>query len=117
MEIERAERSGKEGLMDKFTKDFFRAAAIRMIRTGAQVILSMIAVGMTLTDVDWLNVLSVTVMAMIVSFLTSVVTDLPETKIDGTATIDNIFMETDDSKIKPGDTIRLKVTEDGHADA
>lgn len=103
--------------MDKFTKDFFKAAAIRAIRTGAQVMLSMIAVGMALTDVDWLKVLSVTIMAMIVSVLTSIVTDLPEAKIDGTATIDSIFMETEDSKIKPGDTIRLKVTEDGHADA
>ena len=97
--------------MSKFTKDFFKAAAIRAIRTGAQVMLSMIAVGMALTDVDWLNVLSVTVMAMIVSVLTSIVTDLPEAKIDGTATIDNILYEND-AQIKPGDTIRLKVTEE-----
>jgi hypothetical protein len=97
--------------MSKFTADFFKAAAIRAIRTGAQVALSMIAVGMTLTEVDWLNVLSVVAMAMIVSILTSIVTDLPEAKIDGTATIDSIMYEND-VNIKPGDTIRLRVTDE-----
>lgn len=98
--------------MSKFTKDFFKAAAIRAIRTGAQVALSMITVGMALTDVDWISILSVCAVAMIVSILTSIVTDLPETKIDGTATIDSIMYEND-LKIKPGDTIRLKVKDEG----
>lgn len=98
--------------MDKFTKDFVKAAALRAIRTGAQTLLAMLTVGMSLTDIDWPKALSVTAVAMIISILTSIVTGLPESKIDGTATIDNIFMETEDSKIKPGDTIRLKVTEE-----
>lgn len=97
--------------MSKFTTDFFKAAAIRAIRTGAQVMLSMLAVDMAITDVDWLHVLSVTIMAMLISILTSLVTDLPESKIDGTATIDNIMYEND-LAIKPGDIIRLKVKEE-----
>lgn len=62
----------------RFTLDWFKAAGIRMLRTMAQVALGMITVGMTLTEIDWMNVLSVSAVAAIYSFLTSVITDLPE---------------------------------------
>lgn len=102
--------------MDKFTKEFFKAAVIRAIRTGAQVALSMLAVGMTLTEVDWLNLLSVTVMAMIVSMLTAIATGLPETKIDGTMMIDEIYYEDANNTFHPGDTVRLKVEKEEGVD-
>lgn len=62
----------------KFTLEWFKAAGIRMLRTMAQVALGMITVGMTLSEIDWINVLSVSAVAAIYSFLTSVITDLPE---------------------------------------
>lgn len=60
------------------TKKFVRAAGIRAIRTGAQTMLSFIAVGMAATDINWPTALSVTGVAMLASCLTSIVTGLPE---------------------------------------
>lgn len=71
----------------KFTLEWFKAAAIRMIRTAAQVALGMLTVGMTVKEVDWLNILSVSLVAAVYSLLTSIITDLPETGNDGTVTI------------------------------
>lgn len=62
----------------RFTLEWFKAAGIRMLRTMAQVALGMITVGMTLSEIDWMNVLSVSAVAAIYSFLTSIITDLPE---------------------------------------
>ena len=71
----------------KFTLDWFKAAGIRMIRTAAQVALAMLSIGMTVSEVDWLNILSVSLVAAVYSLLTSIVTDLPETGSDGVVTI------------------------------
>lgn len=59
-------------------KDFWRAAAIRAIRTVAQAALAMIPAAATLADVNWLTVLSTAALAGVVSLLTSVATGLPE---------------------------------------
>lgn len=59
-------------------KDFVKAAAIRAVRTIAQTAVSVIGVSALLSDVDWMAVLSASVLAGILSILTSVVTDLPE---------------------------------------
>lgn len=67
----------------KFTVEWLKAAAIRMVRTAAQVALGMITVGMTLREVDWINVASVSAVAAVYSLLTSVITDLPEVGNDG----------------------------------
>lgn len=67
----------------KFTLDWFKAALIRMVRTAAQVALGMITVGMTVREVDWLNILSVSIVAAVYSLLTSIITDLPEIGSDG----------------------------------
>ena len=67
----------------KFTFEWFKAAAIRMLRTAGQVARGMITVGMTVSEVDWLNVLSVSLVAAVYSLLTSIITDLPETGNDG----------------------------------
>ena len=60
------------------TKEFFRAALIRAIRTVAQAALAMIPAAATLADVNWLTVLSTAALAGIVSILTSIATGLPE---------------------------------------
>lgn len=58
-------------------KGWLKAATIRAIKTMAQTALSMLTVGQAVIDVNWLNVLSVSVVAGIISILTSL-TGLPE---------------------------------------
>lgn len=59
-------------------KDFVRAALIRSIRTIAQTAIAVIGTSAVLEQVNWWAVLSASVLAGILSILTSVVTDLPE---------------------------------------
>lgn len=59
-------------------KDFWKAAAIRAIRTVAQAALAMIPAAATIQQVNWLTVLSTAALAGVVSILTSIATGLPE---------------------------------------
>ena len=59
-------------------KDFIRAAAIRAVRTIAQTAIAVIGTSAVLEQVNWLAVLSASVLAGILSILTSVATGLPE---------------------------------------
>lgn len=61
------------------TKQWFKAAGIRAIKTMAQTALSMLTVGQAVIDVNWLNVMSVSAVAGLVSVLTSIV-GIPEVK-------------------------------------
>lgn len=58
-------------------KTWIRAALIRAARTFAQAAVSMITVGYGLRDIDWINVLSVSGVAAVVSIFTSLA-GLPE---------------------------------------
>ena len=58
-----------------------KAAIIRAVKTMAQTAISMITVGQAVLDVNWLNVLSVSAVAGILSLLTSIA-GLPEVKDD-----------------------------------
>lgn len=62
-------------------KDFLKAAGIRALRTVAQTALSLIGVGTFISDINWVQVLSASLLAGIISILTSIVTGLPE--VDG----------------------------------
>lgn len=66
-------------------KSFWKAALVRMVKTMAQTALSMLTVGQAVLDVDWLNVLSVSAVAGIISLLTSIATGLPEVNADASA--------------------------------
>ena len=59
-------------------KDFVKAAAIRAVRTIAQTAIAVIGTSAVLEEVNWWAVLSASILAGILSILTSVVTDLPE---------------------------------------
>lgn len=59
------------------SKEFWKAAGIRAVKTFAQTALSMITVGQAFIDVNWVNVLSVSGVACIYSLLTSLA-GLPE---------------------------------------
>ena len=63
-----------------FTRAWFEAAGVRAIKTVAQSAISMIAVGAAMSDIDWLRVGSVSLLAGILSLLTSIA-GLPE--VDG----------------------------------
>lgn len=65
---------------DKFIR-WIKAAGIRAGKTAAQVALSMLTVGQAVMDVNWVNVLSVSAVAAVISILTSVA-GLPEVKED-----------------------------------
>ena len=59
-------------------KKFLKAAGIRAVRTVAQTAIAMIGTSVVLSDVNWLAVLSASVLAGILSILMSVTTGLPE---------------------------------------
>ena len=58
-------------------KKWLKAAGIRALKTMSQTAVSMLTVGQAVLDVNWVNVLSVSVVAGIVSMLTSLA-GLPE---------------------------------------
>lgn len=59
-------------------KKFVKAAVIRAIRTVCQTAVAMIGTSVVLSDVNWLAVASASVLAGVLSVLTSVATGLPE---------------------------------------
>lgn len=58
--------------------EFWKAAAIRAIKTVAQTAVSTIGTTALLTEVNWSVVVSASALAGILSLLTSVATGLPE---------------------------------------
>lgn len=62
------------------TKEFWRAAAIRALRTFAQTAVATIGTAALLEEVNWLAVASASVLAGILSILNSIATGLPEAK-------------------------------------
>lgn len=58
-------------------KRWFKAASVRAIKTLAQTAVATIGAAAILSDVDWLTVLSASVLAAILSYLTSIA-GLPE---------------------------------------
>ena len=63
------------------SKRWWKAAGIRAIKTFAQAAIAMIGTAAVLRQVDWIAVLSASVLAAILSLLTSL-TGLPEVKDD-----------------------------------
>jgi hypothetical protein len=64
--------------MNKSIK-WVQAAAVRVVRTSAQTAIGLIGTGVFVTDVSWTVVVSGTLMASILSVLTSLAS-LPEVK-------------------------------------
>ena len=59
------------------TAKWLKAAGIRAAKTIAQTAVSMLTVGQAVLDVNWVNVLSVSAVAGVISMLTSIA-GLPE---------------------------------------
>lgn len=59
--------------------DFWKAAGTRAVRTMAQTALATIGTSAAiLSDINWLNIVSASILGGILSLLTSVATGLPE---------------------------------------
>ena len=63
--------NGGTKMSNIFTKKWFYAAFIRSLKTMAQTAVSMLTVGQAVLDVNWVNVLSVSAVAGVISMLTS----------------------------------------------
>ncbi len=51
-------------------KSWWKAAAVRTIKTFAEVLISMVTVGQAFSEVEWMHVLSVSGVAALIAFLT-----------------------------------------------
>lgn len=89
-------------MKNKFSNEWMSAMMYRAIRTVAQTALSMLTVGMGLFDVDWLQVLSISIVAGIISVLTSIVTGLPEARTDGVLVVNPNYEDEEDKSIVMG---------------
>ena len=81
------------------TKQFWYSALIRAIRTIAQTAVAMISTAVVMSDVNWQMVASASLLAGILSVLTSIATGLPE--VDGTVNDwddDPVEYETDEEE-------------------
>ena len=61
---------------------FWKAAGIRALKTLCQTAVSLIGVGSLMTDINWIEVASASLLAAILSLLTSIATGLPEASDD-----------------------------------
>ena len=60
------------------TKEFWKAALMRAVRTVAQTAIATIGTAAVMSEVNWMVVGSASLLAGILSILTSVATGLPE---------------------------------------
>lgn len=82
-------------------KNFWKYAFYRAIRTICQCAISLIPASALITEVDWRLVASASVLAGIVSILTSIATGLPEVEY-----AEHIYMskdEPEDAEVEDGE--------------
>ena len=88
-----------------FTKEWLIPALNRAVRTMVQVALTMFTVGQRLTEIDWVTIISCSIVAGIYSLGTSVLLGIPEGDAVGTVNLDKYegddIMYVSDLKIDP----------------
>lgn len=72
-------------LNDIKNKDFWKATAIRAIKTICQTAIGTIGTAAILSEVNWIYVVSASLLAGVLSVLTSIATGLPEVQSDDAA--------------------------------
>lgn len=83
------------------SKEFWKAALIRAIKTVCQTAVATIGTAMVVTDVNWLYVLSASALSGILSILTSLSVGLPEVNLAETLyALDNVPDEEDEEFIE-----------------
>ncbi len=88
-------------MKERITIDFIRAATIRAIKTAAQVMLSMITVGMAITDINWGQILAIAATSAAYSLLTSVAFGIPEGEFQGTLSFQQATDEDHEGEVLP----------------
>lgn len=63
------------------TKEFWKAALIRALKTVCQTAIATIGTSIVITDVNWMYVLSASALSGILSLLTSISVGLPEVQL------------------------------------
>lgn len=64
------------------TKDFWKCAAIRALRTFCQSVVALVGTdAVNIIDIEWATVLGIAGTTALLSFLTSIATGLPESDI------------------------------------
>lgn len=108
--------------MGIFSKEWLIPALNRAVRTMVQVALTMFTVGQRLTDIDWLTILSCSIVAGLYSLGTSVLLGIPEGNTDGTVNLDKYDgdeilyvsdLKLDPEKLKTRSTVTFKVAKGG----
>lgn len=81
------------------TKEFWKAALIRAIKTICQTAIATIGTAIVITDVNWLYVISASALSGILSLLTSISVGLPEIDLmDTLYALDNEVEEDDEDE-------------------
>ena len=93
--------------------EFLILAGKRALWTFAEVALTMIAIGMPFSEMNWKNIFDVAFGAAIVSVLKSIVVSMPEAQSDGELTITDttcqMNLEIDEVTAKTRKSVRLRV--------
>jgi len=107
--------------MSKITIKWAGAALIRALKTMAQVMLSMITIGVAIDTVNWRYIIAVALTASICSILTSLA-GLPEVgsdgilKIDTTGSVDSYLLSLNTPLESLASKTLVKLTVDPNAD-
>lgn len=80
---------------------FIKATLIRAIRTVCQTAVAMIGTALALSDVNWYMVASASILAGILSILTSIATGLPEVEYEHS--LYQYYDEPEDSEVEDED--------------
>lgn len=96
------------------TKEFWKAALIRAIKTICQTAIATIGTAMVVTDVNWVYVLSASALSGILSLLTSISVGLPEVQLADTLyALDNEVDGDEEEEDEIGEDILPDELEEG----
>lgn len=89
------------------SKEFWKYALIRALRTLCQTAIASIGTAAVLSEVNWIAVLSASVLAALLSILTSISTGLPEVETGQTTfneeSLEEMTEDEDDQNDNPGE--------------
>lgn len=95
------------------TKEFWKAALIRALKTVCQTAIATIGTAMVITDVNWVYVLSASALSGILSLLTSISVGLPEVQLADTLYALDNDVDDEDEFDEEGDDIIPDELEEG----